>query len=127
MLKLNSLALLLLLTNPVLADHSLAGFPAPLVSKAREIQKVCGSKIVSSFRRGAKICSRGRCHPSNHALRMAVDMQGNPKCIYSRLRNWPGGYTTDYHTAPGGKHVHISYNRNSYEWGRRFPHPRRRR
>lgn len=58
---------------------------------------------------------------SNHALRRAVDVQGNPACIYRHLKGWPGGFSTDYARAPGGPHVHISYNRGR-EWGLRFAH-----
>lgn len=102
--------------------HSLNGFPTQLVSKVRELQSSCGSKIVSAYRPGARVCSRGRCVRSNHSIKRAVDMQGNPTCMYARLRSWPGGVSTDYNTAPGGKHIHISYNPGGMEWGVRFRH-----
>lgn len=97
---------------------SLNGVVAPLAAKVREIQSACGSKIVSSIRRGARIPG-GRV--SNHAIGRAVDLQGNPRCIYDRLKGWPGGVSTDYARAPGGPHVHVSYNPNM-EWGLRFAH-----
>lgn len=98
---------------------SLAGIVSPLASKAREIMADCGSKVISALRRGARIPTG---QMSNHAVGRAVDMQGNPECIYAHLKGWPGGYSTDYHTAPGGKHVHISYNPGGMEWGVRFAH-----
>lgn len=95
------------------------GFPAPLVRKVREIKRRCGSRVTSGYRRGARV--RGYGTVSNHALRRAYDVSGNPRCIYRVLRGWPGGYSTDYWSAPGGPHVHISYNRRK-EWGARFRH-----
>lgn len=95
---------------------ALAGFPAPLVAKVREIERSCGSAIISAYRPGARIAGSGR--QSNHAIRKAVDMAGNPRCIYAHLKHWPGGYSTDYGRV---RHVHISYNRNK-EWGVRFAH-----
>lgn len=97
---------------------SLNGVVAALATKAREIQRDCGSKIVSTIRRGARVPGG---HVLNHALGRAVDMQGNPRCIYDKLKGWPGGVSTDYARAPGGPHVHISYNPNM-EWGLRFAH-----
>lgn len=91
--------------------------PVQLNSKVIEIIQGCGSHIVSGFRPGATVHGR----PSNHALHRAYDLKGNPSCIYAHLQGWPGGYSTDYHSAPGGSHVHISYNPNK-EWGLRFVH-----
>jgi hypothetical protein len=93
---------------------SLAGVVGPLVAKALEIQSACGSIVVSAV--------AGRSNRSNHPRGRAVDLQGNPGCIYAHLQGWPGGYSTDYATAPGGKHVHISYNPGGQEWGIRFTH-----
>jgi hypothetical protein len=98
---------------------SLAGITPPLAAKAQEIVSTCGSKIVSSIRRGARVYGGSR---SNHASGRAVDLQGNPACIYASLRGWPGGVSTDYSSAPGGKHVHVSYNPGGMEWGLRFRH-----
>jgi hypothetical protein len=93
---------------------SLAGVVAPLVAKAEEIKSSCGSVVVSA------VSHRG--NRSNHPIGRAVDMQGNPSCIYAHLKNWPGGVSTDYGSAPGGPHVHISYNPGGQEWGLRFAH-----
>jgi len=96
---------------------SLAGFPSPLVAKVEEICKDCGSRIASAFRPGAVIA--GTNHPSLHASKRAVDVSGNPSCIYHHLAGWPGGYTTDYGRMG---HVHISYAPGGPEWGARFAH-----
>lgn len=98
---------------------SLSGITPPLAAKAREIQAACGSKVVSAIRRGARVYGGSR---SNHASGRAVDLQGNPSCIYAHVRDWPGGVSTDYATAPGGPHVHLSYNPGGMEWGLRFRH-----
>ncbi len=102
------------------ASRDLTGFPEPLVIKVRELERECGSKVVSGYRPGARIGRSGVM--SNHARRKAVDMSGNPACMYAHLKGWPGGVSTDYHSAPGGKHVHISYNPGGMEWGVRFAH-----
>ena len=94
---------------------SLAGVVGPLASKARQIMASCGSRVVSGVRAGA-----GHSH---HSTGNAVDLQGNPSCIYSMLRGWPGGVSTDYASAPGGAHVHVSYAPGGREWGLRFAHP----
>ena len=101
---------------------SLAGIVAPLRAKAQEIVRACGSRVVSAYRPGARIPT-GRI--SNHARHRAVDLRGNPSCIYAHLKGWPGGYSVDYVRAPGGPHVHVSFNRNM-EWGARFSHRRTR-
>lgn len=93
---------------------SLGGVVAPLASKAREIMRDCGSVVVSAVSR--------RGNRSNHPRGRAVDLQGNPRCIYAHLKKWPGGVSTDYASAPGGPHVHISYNPGGQEWGLRFAH-----
>lgn len=91
--------------------------PGPLAAKVAEIRAACGSKVVSAFRPGSRTPSG---HLSLHATGQAVDMAGNPSCIYRHLRGWRGGYTTDYATAPGGAHVHISWG--GREHGMRFAH-----
>lgn len=93
--------------------------PAPLNAKIQEILTDCGSRIASSYRPGSVVAGRGGV--SNHALHRAYDISYNPRCIYAHLHGWPGGYSTDYATAPGGPHVHISYNPHK-EWGVRFVH-----
>jgi len=90
---------------------SLNGVTPVLASKAREIASACGSSIISTV--------SGRGHRSNHPIGRAVDMKGNPSCIYAHLKSWPGGYSTDYGKV---QHVHISYNPGGQEWGLRFAH-----
>jgi hypothetical protein len=90
---------------------SLAGVTPVLAAKARQIVSACGSAIIST------ISARG--HRSNHPIGRAVDMRGNPSCIYARLKGWPGGYSTDYAAV---QHVHISYNPGGQEWGLHFAH-----
>jgi hypothetical protein len=90
---------------------SLAGVTPVLAAKARQIVSACGSTIIST------ISARG--HRSNHPIGRAVDMRGNPSCIYAHLKGWPGGYSTDYRAV---QHVHISYNPGGQEWGLHFAH-----
>ena len=90
---------------------SLAGVTPVLAAKAREIASSCGSSVISAVSR--------RGNRSNHPIGRAVDMRGNPSCIYAHLKGWPGGYSTDYRSAG---HVHISYNPGGQEWGLRFAH-----
>ena len=93
------------------ANTSLKGVTPVLVEKVLEIQKACGSKVVSTIDR--------RPNKSNHPKGKAVDMVGNPSCIYAQLKGWKGGYSTDYGRV---KHVHISYNPGGQEWGLKFAH-----
>jgi hypothetical protein len=90
---------------------SLAGVTPVLAAKARAIAASCGSSVISAVSR--------RGNRSNHPIGRAVDMRGNPSCIYAQLKGWPGGYSTDYRSAG---HVHISYNPGGQEWGLRFAH-----
>lgn len=90
---------------------SLSCVIGPLGTKAREIVDACGSRVVSAI--------AGRANKSNHPIGRAVDLVGNPGCIYSHLHGWPGGYSTDYGRV---HHVHISYNPGGQEWGVRFAH-----
>ena len=92
---------------------SLTGVTPVLVAKAREIVAACGSVVISAVSR--------RPIRSNHPIGRAVDLKGNPGCIYAHLQGWPGGYSTDYSIV---KHVHISYNPGGQEWGLRFAHGR---
>lgn len=95
---------------------SMVGVVPELAVKARAIVAECGSTVVSAVaRRGNK---------SNHPSGRAVDLTGNPTCIYRHLEAWPGGVSTDYWTAPGGPHVHVSYAPGGQEWGLRFKHAR---
>lgn len=111
-------ALFLCVASPAFA-FSNYHVPGALLAKVAELRAHCGAKVVSSHRAGSRTPSG---HVSEHALGRAVDVQGNPGCIYARLRNWPGGYSTDYWSAPGGPHVHISYGPGGREWGQRFAH-----
>ena len=86
-----------------------------LAAKASEIVGSCGSTVISSFRSGARIAGSG--HTSLHASGRAVDVKGNPRCIYSHLQGWPGGYSVDYGSV---QHVHISLG--GFEDGIRFTH-----
>jgi hypothetical protein len=86
-----------------------------LAAKAHEIVASCGSSIISGFRPGAHIAGSGRL--SLHASGRAVDIRGNPHCIYSHLLGWPGGYSVDYGSV---QHVHISLG--GREDGVRFSH-----
>jgi hypothetical protein len=98
---------------------SLAGYPGPLIDKTQEIVDTCNSRVTSAFRPGSRVRGSGRL--SNHAFKKAVDVAGNPKCIYAHLAGWPGGYSTDYAAVA---HVHISYAPHGAEWGARFVHYR---
>jgi hypothetical protein len=95
---------------------SLAGVSAPLAAKAREIVAACGARVVSGLRR-TRVAGTRRM--SLHASGRAVDLAGDPDCIYARLRGWSGGVSIDY-GAVG--HVHISLG--GREDGRRFAHNR---
>lgn len=103
-------------------NKSLAGYPAPLANKALEIVRDCGSRIVSTYRPGARVRGSGR--PSLHASKRAVDVAGNPECIRRKLAGWRGGVSTDYGAV---HHYHFSYAPGGREWGSRFKHwkPRR--
>jgi hypothetical protein len=97
--------------NRIGQSVSLAGVTPVLAAKTRQIVASCGSTIISAVSR--------RGNRSNHPIGRAVDLQGNPGCIYAQLKGWPGGYSTDYAAA---RHVHISYNPGGQEWGLRFAH-----
>ncbi len=96
---------------------SLSGVVPALAAKAREIVQVCGSRVVSSVRH-TNIAGTGRA--SLHSFGKAVDLQGNPRCIYAHVRSWAGGVSTDYGRV---NHVHLSYDpQGRREWGLRFAH-----
>lgn len=96
------------------SESMLAGVYAPLADKAREIEASCGSRVISGVRH-TRVRGSGRW--SLHASGKAIDMAGNPGCIYAHLRGWRGGYSTDYGRV---KHVHISLG--GREDGARFAH-----
>lgn len=96
------------------SESRLSGVYSPLAAKAQEIASSCGSRVVSGVRHTRVAGSR---RWSLHASGHAVDMAGNPACIYAHLRGWPGGYSTDYGRV---RHVHISLG--GREDGVRFAH-----
>lgn len=96
---------------------SIKGIVPGLASKVAQIQSSCpGAQVISSVRH-TRI--RGTRRMSLHATGEAVDMRGNPSCVYAQLRDWPGGYSTDYGRA---KHIHISLSSSGREMGLRFAH-----
>lgn len=96
------------------AGVSLAGVVAPLAEKVTSIVASCGSTVISAVRHTFVAGTR---RISQHANGTAIDITGNPSCIYAMLRGWPGGYSTDYSAV---RHVHISYG--GREAGIRFVH-----
>lgn len=104
---------IVLMATPAAADM-LDGVNHQLADKARAIVATCGSTIISGYRRTRV---RGTRHMSLHASGRAVDIRGNPRCIYQMLKGWPGGYSTDYRRV---MHVHISIG--GHEHGLRFRH-----
>jgi hypothetical protein len=98
------------------AQARAAGLVPPLAAKAAEIVAACGSQIISAVRH---TYIAGTRRISLHASGEAVDLRGNPSCIYAHLKGWPGGYSTDYGRA---RHVHVSYSSGGREWGVRFAH-----
>ena len=108
--------------RPVSSWHSLAGVVGPLASKTQQITAACGSRVISAIRYTRIAGTGGRL--SLHASGRAVDIAGNPSCIYAQLRHWPGGVSVDYGRV---KHVHVSYAPGGAEWGVRFNHYRAKR
>lgn len=99
------------------ASTSMAGVVPTLAAKVAQIQSACpGAHVISSVRH-TRI--RGTRRMSLHASGEAVDMRGNPSCVYAQLRDWPGGYSTDYGRV---QHVHISLSASGREIGLRFAH-----
>jgi len=89
-----------------------------LIDKVQELVLACGSRVISAYRPGAIIAGTRRS--SLHAFHKAVDMSGNPQCMYGLLLTWPGGYSTDYGRM---RHIHISYDPDGRrEWRARFVH-----
>lgn len=96
---------------------SMAGVVPALTAKVAQIRSACpGAHVISTIRH-SRIRGSGRL--SLHATGEAVDMRGNPTCVYAQLRDWPGGYSTDYGRA---RHIHISLAANGREAGLRFAH-----
>ena len=94
--------------------HMLAGVYGPLAAKARQIVSACGSVVISGVRH-TRVAGSHRW--SEHATGHAVDIRGNPACIYAHLRGWPGGYSTDY-----GRVLHTHISLGGREDGLRFAH-----
>lgn len=96
------------------AEGHLAGVYGPLASKAREIESACGSRVISGLRHTRVAGSR---RMSLHASGHAIDIAGNPGCIYARLRGFRGGYSIDY-----GRVLHVHISLGGGEDGARFAH-----
>jgi hypothetical protein len=94
--------------------HVLTGIISGLAEKINEIVDACGSKVISAVRHTYVAGTRTI---SLHASGRAVDVAGNPGCIYEHLKGWPGGYSIDYAAV---QHVHISLG--GREDGCRFVH-----
>lgn len=103
--------------EPARAATSMKGIVPGLAAKVAEIQASCPGAHVISTVRHTRI--RGTRRLSLHASGEAVDMRGNPSCVYAKLQGWPGGYSTDYGRA---KHIHISLSSSGREMGLRFAH-----
>lgn len=98
---------------------SLDGVVSPLREKVQEIVNACSSRVVSAVRH-TRVAGTRRM--SLHASGRAVDVAGNPACIYSHLVGWTrrgGGYSRDYWRVD---HVHISHG--GAEAGLVFSHGR---
>lgn len=94
-----------------------SGIIAQLAAKVAEIADACGSRVISGVRHTYVAGTR---RISLHASGKAVDMAGNPACIYAHLVGWAGGYSTDYARVA---HVHISYDPDGgREMGVHFRH-----
>lgn len=94
----------------------LSGVSAPLRALAGRLSRECGAVVISG-RRHTRVAGSGRL--SLHATGRAIDVRGDYRCIYARLRGWPGGVSTD---AGAVRHVHISLG--GREDGLRFAHHR---
>lgn len=92
------------------------GLVGPLEAKVEQIESSCGSRIISGVRH---TYVAGTHRISLHSYGEAADMQGNPRCMYLLLHDWPGGYSVDYNKV---HHIHISYEPSGREWGARFVH-----
>ena len=96
---------------------SVSGIVPALAAKVAQIQASCPGAHVISGVRHTRVRGSGRM--SLHSTGEAVDMRGNPSCVYAQLRDWPGGYTTDYGRV---QHIHISLSSSGREMGLRFAH-----
>lgn len=99
------------------AGQPMTGIVPALAAKVAQIESSCPGAHVISAVRHTRVRGTGRM--SLHATGEAVDMRGNPSCVYGQLQGWPGGYSTDYGRV---QHVHISLAANGREMGLRFTH-----
>lgn len=90
-----------------------------LAVKIREILGACQTKVVSGYRPSATIAGSGHASLHSRFPAEAVDVAGDPRCIYARLKHWKGGYSVDYAAV---RHVHISFAHDRKEHGARFTH-----
>lgn len=95
-----------------------SGLVGPLQAKLASIQAACPGTHAISGVRHTRIAGTRRM--SLHAQGKAVDVRGPYGCIYSQLKGWSGGYSTD---AGRVQHIHISYDAGGgREMGLRFAH-----
>lgn len=95
-----------------------SGLVGPLQAKLASIQAACPGTHAISGVRHTRIAGSRRM--SLHAQGKAVDVRGPYGCIYSQLKGWSGGYSTD---AGRVQHIHISYDDGGgREMGLRFAH-----
>lgn len=94
------------------------GLVGPLQAKLASIQAACPGTHAISGVRHTRIAGTRRM--SLHAQGKAVDVRGPYGCIYSQLKGWSGGYSTDSGRV---QHIHISYDAGGgREMGLRFAH-----
>jgi len=100
------------------AGVSVSGLVSPLAAKLASIEAACpGTHPISGIRHTRIAGSR---RMSLHAQGKAVDVRGPYGCIYTQLKDWSGGYSTD---AGRVRHIHISYDdAGGREMGLRFAH-----
>ena len=107
---------LILFSTSVYADSSLKSIKQPLKTWTQQTLKQCpGSSVISGVRYTNIKRSRKL---SLHASGNAVDIRGNPSCVWNRIKGWKGGASTDYKNAP--LHYHVSWGGS--EHGLRFKH-----
>ena len=94
------------------------GLVGPLQAKLASIQAACPGTHAISGVRHTRLAGTRRM--SLHAQGKAVDVRGPYGCIYSQLKGWSGGYSTDSGRV---QHIHISYDAGGgREMGLRFAH-----
>lgn len=100
------------------SEDRLVGVVPALAAMTRKLVSLCGATVISGVRR---TYVRGSGRRSLHWDGRAVDIVGNPDCMYAQLRNdkYAGGYSTDYYRIRPN-HLHLSWG--GREHGRRFAH-----